>query len=168
MKLNLCPHCGSKNILFSDKKRHNCPDCGWIYYQNMAAAVAVILYKDNEVLFAVRAKEPAAGKLDIPGGFVDPGESAEEAAVRELMEEFKLVINPGDLMYLKSFPNEYLYRDVLYYTCDIVFTCPLTTMPEFIEKSEIRNVILTDPEAVDINDMAFDSTRAMIKNYLSV
>lgn len=47
----------------------------------------VIIEKEGKVLLHRRDYEPARGKLDFVGGFVDPGETPEEAAVREAKEE---------------------------------------------------------------------------------
>ncbi|MCP8939060.1 NUDIX hydrolase [Alsobacter sp. SYSU M60028] len=51
----------------------------------MAASVAV--FRDGRVLLATRTKPPAADLWSLPGGLVEPGETLEEAALRELREE---------------------------------------------------------------------------------
>ena len=70
-------------------------------------AVAVLITRGSSVLLARRAVEPRKGKLDIIGGFVDPGESAEEAAKREVKEETGLELDLGSLRYLGSLPDTY-------------------------------------------------------------
>jgi ADP-ribose pyrophosphatase YjhB (NUDIX family) len=108
-----------------------CSSCGFDIYNNVAAAVGVIV-KDGagRVLFIKRAKEPRKGFLALPGGFIDPGESAEQAAVRECKEETGLDIM--NLTYVASFPNVYEYKTVRYTTCDIFFTAR-TDSPEKLE-----------------------------------
>ena len=60
----------------------------FIYYFNPSSAVACFIRNSRgELLLVRRAKEPAKGRLDLPGGFVDMHESAEEAAQREVKEE---------------------------------------------------------------------------------
>ena len=56
---NMCPMCGSKNIENPGLRKWICRDCGFDLYNNVAAAVGIIIYdKDKNVLFEVRAKEP--------------------------------------------------------------------------------------------------------------
>lgn len=51
----------------------------------LAASIAV--FRDGKALIATRTKAPGAGVWSLPGGLVEPGETLEEAALRELMEE---------------------------------------------------------------------------------
>ncbi|MDR1785693.1 MAG: NUDIX domain-containing protein [Spirochaetaceae bacterium] len=117
-----CPECGQKNTVTYVNRRHwVCSSCGFNLYNNVAAAVGVIIPDEaGRALFIRRAKEPRAGFLALPGGFIDPGERAEEAALRECAEETALALT--DLRYLASFPNIYVYKTVTYSTCDIFFT----------------------------------------------
>lgn len=88
---NVCPMCAGKKIKNLDNRKWICEDCGFDLYCNVAAAVGVIIYDDeNNVLFEVRAKEPQKGKIAIPGGFVDFDETAENAVIRECKEELGL------------------------------------------------------------------------------
>ena len=61
----------------------------WI---NPATGVSAYVIKDGKVLFGVRSSDPGKGKLDVPGGFVEVHESAEQAAIREAKEEFDIDI----------------------------------------------------------------------------
>lgn len=67
-----------------------CNACGFIEYSNPAPTVSVTIVRDGKYLLAKRAVEPHKGTWDILGGFIEAGESAEEAAVRELKEEIGL------------------------------------------------------------------------------
>jgi len=75
---NYCPACGADDIVFDGTKKFSCRDCSFTYYHNVAAAVAAILEYNKKIILIQRAKEPGKGKLDLPGGFVDPKESIEE------------------------------------------------------------------------------------------
>mgnify|MGYP002595502819 CR=1 FL=1 len=67
-----CPECGSSHFEVNNEKSKKCADCGFVYYFNPSAAtVALILNEKNELLVCRRAKEPAKGTLDLPGGFID-------------------------------------------------------------------------------------------------
>ena len=67
--------------------RFFCPDCDFVLYQNTAAATGCVIETDGKILLLVRGKEPSVGKLDLPGGFVDPGEGVLDGLLRELQEE---------------------------------------------------------------------------------
>src|SRR5690606_8958188 len=114
-----------------------CPACGFHYYHNVAAAVAAVIVHDGCVLVTRRAREPAAGLLDLPGGFVDPGEAAEHALHRELAEE--LGWNARDCVprYLGTRPNTYLYAGVRYATCDLFYRYDPPTRPHLVGNAEI-------------------------------
>jgi len=74
-----CPSCGSKDMHFDGVKEFSCSVCSFTYYHNVAAGVGAILELGEKILLIERGKDPGKGKLDFPGGFVEPEESAEEA-----------------------------------------------------------------------------------------
>ena len=81
-----CPVCGQKSFVENDEKSKRCTQCGFVYYFNPSAAVACFIRNRNgELLLVRRAKEPGKGTLDLPGGFMDRYECAEEAVYREVM-----------------------------------------------------------------------------------
>ena len=53
---------------------------------------AIIFNTDDELLVIRRGQEPAVGRWTLPGGRIEPGESAEDAVVREVLEETGLVV----------------------------------------------------------------------------
>ena len=74
-----CPECGSPHFEVNNEKSKKCTDCGFVYYFNPSSAtVALILNEKKELLVCRRAKEPAKGTLDLPGGFIDMNETGEE------------------------------------------------------------------------------------------
>lgn len=110
--------CGSKHFEINNFKSKQCQDCGFTYYANPCAATAAfILNARQELLVVRRAKEPAKGTLDLPGGFVDMYETAEEGMRREIMEETGLKVQ--ELQYLFSSPNVYLYSGMGVHTIDM-------------------------------------------------
>ena len=123
--LKFCPRCGGVHFEPYGEKANKCRDCGFVFFFNAAAAVAVILRNEGKVLLTKRAFDPGKGTLDLPGGFVDPLESAEHAVDREIEEELNLKIT--EKKYCGSFPNTYVYGGVLYYTCDLVFECSVAS-----------------------------------------
>ena len=152
-----CPACGSGNISFDNVKKFSCKDCSFTYFHNVAAAVAAILQYDQKVIMIKRAKDPGKGKLDLPGGFVDPKESAEEAIKREIKEE--LGIDLRELRYLGSYPNVYKYEEVIYHTCDLFFYCKIDALPTDFDKTEIEDLILINPFEIPDDKIEFESVK---------
>jgi hypothetical protein len=128
-----CPSCAAEKIVFS-RNAFRCPDCGFVYYHNTAAATGCVISVPEtaggpRLLFLVRGKEPAKGKLDLPGGFVDPGEGALECLYREFKEEIGCTppvpagVPLTEIFTLvASFPNVYPYKNIPYNTCDLYFS----------------------------------------------
>jgi len=82
----VCPHC-----VGAEEQPIVCDRCGWRWYANPRPAAAVLLERgdgdDPALLLLRRAVEPGLGAWDLPAGYLDPGESFEQAAVREAREE---------------------------------------------------------------------------------
>ena len=154
---NYCPACGSSDIIFDDTKKISCRDCSFTYYHNVAAAVGAILECDKKIVLIERATNPGKGKLDLPGGFVDPKESAEEAIKREIKEELRIDVR--ELEYLGSYPNIYKYEDVLYHTCDLFFYSKIDALPTDFDKTEIEELILINPLEIPDDKIAFKSVK---------
>ena len=68
-----------------------------------AATVAFILNSKGELLVEKRKREPAKGMYDLPGGFADMRETAEQGVRREVLEETGLTVN--HVQYMFSLPN---------------------------------------------------------------
>lgn len=159
-----CPTCGSKNIIAPGENNMRCLDCSYIFYHNTAAATAAILIYKGQIIFTRRGKNPGKGMLDLPGGFVDYNESAETAILREITEETGFVVK--NLKYFGSMNNQYLYKDVLYHTCDLVFTGDVDSIESFHPNDEIQELVLVHPENVKVEEMAFISLQKMMLKYL--
>lgn len=81
-----CPRCTAR--LQREDGRVECGECGFVEYANSKpTASAVILDEDGRVMLSKRALDPAAGKWDLPGGFIEEGEHPVECLYRELREE---------------------------------------------------------------------------------
>src|SRR6478735_1766263 len=108
-----CPRCAAARASEGDAVRFVCESCGFVYYYNVAVSSAVlILGVDAHALFIRRARDPGKDKLALPGGFIDRGETAEHAAMREVLEEAGVKLDA--VRFLASFPNLYAYRGVEY------------------------------------------------------
>ena len=116
---------------------------------------------DGKIVLIKRAKEPGRGMLDLPGGFVDPKESAEQAVIREVKEELQIDIKEPE--YLGSFPNIYKYQDVLYHTCDLFFYSRIDGLPVEFSKTEVEELVLLRPSEILADKIAFESVREALR-----
>lgn len=165
--LDFCPHCGEPAFEAVSEKSWRCARCGFLWFQNTAAAVAAIIVHGDDILFTVRAGEPQAGRLDLPGGFVDNDETAEASLLRELHEELGMQAEQADgVGYLTSFPNTYPYAGVVYKTLDLFYLIELRQRPSLQPADDVADVRWIDRRAVPFDDIAFDSVRRAVKHYL--
>ncbi|HWT94564.1 MAG TPA: NUDIX domain-containing protein [Solirubrobacteraceae bacterium] len=119
-----CPRCGQPLALHdaTDDVHVTCAACGFLHYDNPAPATVVLILDDQDRLLLIRrAVNPYAGEWDTPGGFLTPGESAEDCARREVREELGCDI--VDLVPLGTFPSR--YGDGGRWTIGIAFTAKL-------------------------------------------
>ena len=166
--LKYCPKCGNPTLIWDGEKKWSCSHCGFVLFHNVAGAVAVLIKYGDEVLFTRRNQEPKKGKIDLAGGFVDPKESAEETCVRELFEELKIEVDISQLKYLASLPNTYEYKNILYNTIDLFYEYEVSKKLELhLERSEISETIWIKKNEIDLDDIAFDSQKIFLKNYLT-
>lgn len=121
-KFEYCPKCGSRHFNENGPKSRLCENCGFELFMNPSAAtVAFILNSKGQLLVEKRKREPAKGMLDLPGGFADPGETAERGVRREVMEETGL--NVSEATYVFSQPNIYRYAGMDIPTLDLFYRC---------------------------------------------
>lgn len=163
-----CPNCGNQNLTFTNNFKLHCNECDFVLYHNIAAAVAIIFTFQNKILFTVRNVNPDAGKLDLPGGFIDPNENAEEAACREIQEELGMTISPSHLKYITTAPNNYLYKNIPYRTMDIFYEYPLKSDKiNIASKEEIKDLIWIDLNNINFDAIGFVSVRKVVRDYYS-
>lgn len=110
-----CPKC--KAQLNHEGNAASCSNCNFTYYLNPAPCTVVLIHKDNQVLLGKRAIEPNFGTWDLPGGFIEVGETAEHGAIREAREETSLEVKINK--YLGSAPD--IYGDTLVPTLVFVY-----------------------------------------------
>src|SRR3989338_5156490 len=121
MQFNHCPKCKAK--LAEATARHiDCGKCGFDFYINPVPGVDVVLVNErNEMLLTVRGRAPKKGFFDLPGGFIEPRESAEQAVVREIREELGIELETKKIIYFNSGFSTYLYKGTKYQTLGLAF-----------------------------------------------
>ncbi len=162
-----CPSCGADNFSFNGEKLFKCGICSFTYYINPAPAVAVIIVaSDGRIVVTRRKHEPRAGYLDLPGGFVDMMESAEDAAKREVMEELGITVK--SLRYICSSPNEYVFKGLSYFTCDIGFICEPDDISEMRPADDVSEAFLIRAEDINPAEICFPSIEKILRIYLEL
>ncbi len=164
--MRFCPRCASGEFLFRENHSFACGACGFEFFVNAAAAV-VALIEDGEgrLLLTRRARDPEKGMLDLPGGFADPGESAEQALVREVKEELNLEVEECD--YFCSFPNTYPYGGIVYHTLDLAFTCTVVGLGAIRAADDVGGYLFLPPDRIPVEEIGFDSIRRVALRYLA-
>lgn len=161
-----CPGCGAPGGLWLQGREYRCEACGFRFFQNVAAACGVLIESEGRFLFLERAKDPARGKLGLPGGFVDPGEGAEAALAREVEEEIGGRLTSWQ--YVTSFANRYPFAGVEYHTCDLYFRARLDGSPSALkpDPNEVLALRWLVPAEVALGDLAFPSLQAFWRSVL--
>ena len=96
-----CGACGAATVLSSKDRSRSCPQCRIPMYPRLAPAMIVAVEKGNEILLARSAHFPPE-IFSVLAGFIEPGESAEEAVIREVWEETRIVVE--NVRYFDSQP----------------------------------------------------------------
>jgi ADP-ribose pyrophosphatase YjhB (NUDIX family) len=95
LKNSHCTYCGQP---FADAKRQawprKCASCQNVSFVNPVPVAVILQPVDKGLLLIRRNIEPGKGKLALPGGYIDLGESWQAACARELFEETGLTIDP--------------------------------------------------------------------------
>jgi len=157
-----CPCCGSPRFGVSGERSLKCSNCGFHLYINSAAAVACLIFNhEGKLLLARRAVDPDKGKLDLPGGFIDPLETAEEAVSREIREE--LGVNVIEMKYLTSKANEYLFSGITVFTTDMAFMVKVDDVEKITANDDISSFEWLYPEDVAPEDVPAPSIRYFVK-----
>ncbi len=164
--LRYCPKCGSQNFKAACERSLKCSDCGFTFFINSAAAVAALISDNsNKLLLTVRGIEPGYGKLDLPGGFINPGESAEDAVRRELMEELGLKVK--SMKYICSAPNEYVFKGFSIFTLDMAFRVIPDTLDNLNPMDDISGFEFYAEKDIDYSQVPAPSIKYFVQQFFN-
>jgi ADP-ribose pyrophosphatase YjhB (NUDIX family) len=104
-----CIKCG-QTAAQQNKDLYTCPS-GHENWLNPVPGATVYITRNDEVAFGIRSLEPGLGKMCVPGGFIEVGETAEQAATREAKEEMGVDVQIAAC--LGTYLSEYFGRQLL-------------------------------------------------------
>ena len=160
--MNFCSHCGNR-VAFrvppgDHLPRFVCDSCGTIHYQNPRVVVGCVPEHEGRILLCKRAIEPRKGYWTVPAGFMENGESLQQGAARECLEEAMADVEIGSLIALVSIIGA---NQVHVFFRATLRTASFGAGPESLE------VKLVTPEEIPWDDIAFQSTTFTLQNYLA-
>ena len=99
--MKFCTECGnrvsSRPVAHDSHQRYVCDTCSLVHYQNPRVLVAAAVFWRGKLLMCRRAHEPALGKWVTPSGYLECGETLQEAAARETFEEAGVSLDPAKM-----------------------------------------------------------------------
>jgi ADP-ribose pyrophosphatase YjhB (NUDIX family) len=161
-----CPYCGARlasaNAIGDRPAGVRCVVCGGEVYANPLPTAAAVIVRRGKLLLGRRAVEPYAGAYSLPGGFIEEGESAEEALEREVREETSLHVTSADLLglYLDRYPYQGVER-----WC-ICAAYAVEARGEPVAASDVADLLWCNVDALP-EAMPFDSNRMAIADALA-
>ena len=159
--INFCSYCGAnveqKIPQGETLLRAVCPACQTIHYQNPKIVAGCIPEWEEKILLCRRAIEPRRGLWTFPAGFMELGESTEEAAARETFEEASATVDIHSLYAVFSLPHvSQVY---------VVYRAMLQTL-EFGPGEESLEVQLMSVNDIPWDHLAFPVIRETLSRYV--
>ncbi len=126
-----CPRCGARTRVASAGHVRVCPEDGSQHFPRVDPAVIMLVTDEDDRILLARGPQWPADRRSILAGFVEPGESLEQAVAREVKEEVGLAVQ--DVHYLGSQPWPLPQSLMLGFTAHTDGAVPLNPDPEEIQ-----------------------------------
>lgn len=160
--MNYCSVCATpvtQQIPAGDNRlRFVCGSCQTVHYHNPKIVAGCIPEWDGQILLCRRAIEPKSGLWTFPAGFMEIGESTEQAAVRETFEEAQAQVERISLFAVLSVPN--------IGQAHLVFRGPMHS-PDFGVGEESLEVQLFSLAAIPWDAIAFPVVKDVLRRYVA-
>ena len=160
--MKFCSNCGNEvqitQIKGDNIPRHFCISCETVHYINPRIIVGCLAYWEDKVLLCSRSIEPQYGLWNVPGGFLENGESVEAGSVRELWEEANASVETPELLCVYSVPHV----NMVY----LHFIAKLSNL-NFYPGEESLEAKLFRQQEIPWDDIAFNSTRFALEKYFA-
>jgi ADP-ribose pyrophosphatase YjhB (NUDIX family) len=146
-----CPVCATEAE--PEAGAFECPNCGFrTYAGSKPTASGVIVDDEGRVLFSKRARDPFAGKWDLPGGFLEEGEHPLDCLHRELREEAGIGLR--DTQFVGLFMDRYGDGDRAVSTLNLYWTARIADgTPE--PADDVVELRFFAPDEIPWDDVAF-------------
>ena len=158
--MKYCSACGSTveiSIPAGDNRpRHICVECETIHYQNPKIVAGCLPVQGSRVLLCKRAIDPQYGKWTLPAGFMENGESLEEAAMRESIEEANASLETLRLYTVISLPH--INQVYMMFLADL-------TDADYSPGAESLDVRLFKEEEIPWDEIAFKTITYTLEAY---
>jgi len=160
--LRNCSRCGGAlsygAVDGEDRERHRCADCGFVTYVNPRLVVTTLPVTDKgELVLIRRAIPPGYGAWAQPGGFLESDETVLQGAIRETLEETRLIVEPTRIVGIYSRPQAAVV--VVAYEARIV-AGEMSPTPESLE------VRAFSVEAIPWDDLPFNTTLWAVRDWV--
>ncbi len=160
--MKFCSHCGESVVLRvpegDNRERFVCDNCHTIHYQNPNIVAGCIPEWEGRILLCKRAIEPRYGLWTLPAGFMENGETTEQAAMRETREEAGAIVEITNLYGLFSIPHisqvYMLYHGVL-------------VDGDYEPGSESLECRLFDEQSIPWDKLAFPVVKETLQRYFA-
>ncbi len=162
--LKYCPRCTTEFTKNSGRLLL-CPNCKYKQYINPVPCNGVIIVNEqNQIMLVRRKSDPKKGYWDLPGGFIEPGESFVGSVEREIREELGIEI---EMIKIVGIYNDYyLYEGVNIPTFGVVVEAKIKS-GELSINDDITDYKFFNKEDVLSQELAFDSLRKGLEDYLN-
>ena len=158
-----CRSCGhtlvERYIAGEKRMRLQCESCAFIHYENPRVVAAIIVSHGGRVLLQQRAMDPRAGFWTFPGGFLEVGETAEQGAARETLEEVGLVVTPTALVGVYSRPQVGIVL--------VAYEGESSSDAAVVGDAESLQVRWCAPDEIPWANLAFETTEAALRDWLA-
>jgi ADP-ribose pyrophosphatase YjhB (NUDIX family) len=162
-KVRFCPLCGasmaSRMVLPEKSLRKVCTQCGFVLFPGPKLVAGCLVIDAGRVLLLRRGIAPALGKWTFPGGYVDFGENAADAAVRETREEVGMRVALGPLLGVFTDIESTAISIVVY------LAEPGPDAPALSD--EATEVRYFGPEGIPWHDLAFPTTIDAVTSWVA-
>ncbi len=158
-----CLACGARlaRRRVDGRARRVCPRCGWTFYGNPVPAAVAVVVRRGRILLGRRARDPYAGTWDLPGGFLEAGETPSRALARELREELGVRVRAPRL--LGFFTDRYGKGGVPVLTAVYRVALPTARVRPADDVTELRWFA---PAEIPYRDIAFKSMRRALRDFV--
>lgn len=162
-KIHYCSQCGADDVQMKvpsgdTHERPVCQQCGHIVYQNPTVIAGCIIEKGGQFLLGRRSIEPMLGKWSFPAGFMENGETVEQAAVREVLEEtgaFVELLGPYSIFSVPQMNQVY----IIFRARFVGFVQPFG--------AETSEVIFANKDELPWNELTYPAIEQILTRYIN-